>query len=92
MKTPKRTLLEDKPRLQAAEQTVTSATFRDVVHTAFANLFMNMAAPKDATDAIAQSYMRAGAKRLMDEFDNIVTEKEPTKPLSTALEPEPRTR
>lgn len=92
MKSPKRTLLEDKTRLQAAEQTVSSTTFRDVVHTAFSNLFMNMPTPKDATDAIAQSYMRAGAKKLMDEFDNIVTEKEPNKPLSTALEQEPRIR
>lgn len=92
MKSPKKLLLADKTRLQAAEQVITSATFQDVVHTALLNLTLNMATPKDATEAIQQAYMIAGARKLIAEFDNIITEAEPKKPLSTALEPEPRIR
>lgn len=92
MKTPKRILLADKNRLQAAEQVITSATFQDVVHTALLNMTMDMQAPKDATEAMSQSFMLAGARRLISQFDNIITEQEPRKTISTALEPEPRTR
>lgn len=92
MKSPKKLLLADKTRLQAAEQVITSATFQDVAHTALLNLTLNMATPKDATEAIQQAYMLAGARKLIAEFDNIITEAEPKKPLSTGLEPEPRIR
>lgn len=92
MKTPKKLLLADKTRLQAAEQVITSATFQDVVHTALLNLTLNMTTPKDATEAIQQAYMLAGARRLISEFDNIITEKEIIQRPSTALEPEPRIR
>lgn len=92
MKSPKKLLLADKPRLQAAEQVVTSATFQDVVHTALLHMTMDLGAPKDATDAISQAYMLAGARRLIAQFDNIITEAEPKKPLSPGLEPEPRIR
>lgn len=92
MKTPKKLLLADKSRLQAAEQVITSATFQDVAHTALLNMTMNMVTPKDATEAIQQAYMIAGARKLIAEFDNIITEKEPIQRPSTALEPEPRIR
>ena len=92
MKSPKKLLLADKTRLQAAEQVITSSAFQDVVHTALLNLTTSMPTPNDATTAISQAYMLAGARRLIAEFDNIITEAEPKKPLSTGLEPEPRIR
>lgn len=92
MKSPKKLLLADKTRLQAAEQVITSAAFQDVVHTALLNMVMNMGSPKDATDAISQAYRIEGTRRLIAEFDNIITEKELPQRPSTALEPEPRIR
>ena len=92
MKSPKKLLLADKTRLQAAEQVITSAAFQDVVHTALLNLTTSMSTPNDATTAIAQAYMLAGARRLIEQFDNIITEKELPQRPSTALEPEPRIR
>ena len=92
MKSPKKLLLADKTRLQAAEQVITSSAFQDVVHTALLNLTTSMPTPNDATTAISQAYMLAGARRLIAEFDNIITEKELPQRPSTALEPEPRIR